>query len=97
MLIRPEKLFDGTRLRRGLALRVENGVKGVYVKDGGTVRFKQVNVLVEEGDYLLVEQVATPEETVKNEETGEETTVRYLELYDEVFVEGKDLYDGKYL
>lgn len=79
------------------ALRVENGVKGVYVKDGGTVRFKQVNVLVEEGDYLLVEQVATPEETVKNEETGEETTVRYLELYDEVFVEGKDLYDGKYL
>lgn len=32
MLIRPEKLFDGTRLRRGLALRVENGrVSGLGV------------------------------------------------------------------
>ncbi len=63
------------------ALHIVDGVKGVYRVFGGELQFKQVDIIYETEDYILSEQ--HPEDS------------DYLELYDDVVVKGKDLYDGK--
>ncbi|MEG0979267.1 MAG: HlyD family efflux transporter periplasmic adaptor subunit [Oscillospiraceae bacterium] len=64
------------------AVRVnEKGEKGVFVLTGNIISFKKVEVLYSGKDFILVGN--------KNGEKG------YIELYDNVVVEGTDLYDGK--
>ena len=60
-------------------------VQGVYVKYGSQILFKQVFIIYSGEDYVIC-----------SEEPGDELVYgATLELYDEVVVEGDDLYDGK--
>ena len=77
--------YTGLRISKE-AIRFENSVKGVYVLIGQTLRFKPIEdqILYEEKDYVLCKDMS-----------GSITATNALMLYDEVVVEGKDLYDGK--
>lgn len=63
------------------AIRAIEGVKGVFVKSGNEIIFRKVNVLYDNGTFAIVEAGSTGTD--------------YLKLYDEVVVEGRNLYDGK--
>lgn len=63
------------------AIRVNSdGEQGVFVLTGNAVEFKKIKVIYTGSDFVLCDAV---------NERG------FLELYDEVIVSGKDLYDGK--
>ena len=63
------------------AKRYEGQQVGVYVLDGDVIRFKTINIIYENNEFMLCG--ANPD------------LDRPLELYDQVIVEGNDLYDGK--
>lgn len=69
----------------------ENYVPGVYVKFGNLARFCRIDPvsdehpLVTDGDYIIV----APK--------GTQNSVSQVQLYDQVIVEGQNLYDGKLL
>ena len=69
------------------AVRLENGIKGVYILDSSTVRFREINPLFEKDGWIVCEEKDSSDENQKNR----------LSLYDFVITEGKDLYDGKVL
>ena len=69
------------------ALRVVDGVKGVYILSGNTVKFKEVEVLVELNGYFIVKEQPTYLE--------DENYNKKLGLYDVIIISGKNLYDGK--
>ena len=72
--------YKGLRISRR-ALRILEGQKGVYVKSGYSVKFKKVDILYTGPDYYLCRtQYGSSDQ---------------LNLFDEVIVEGTDLYDGK--
>ena len=72
--------YKGLRISQK-ALRIVDGVKGVYVRSGYSVRFKKVDILYTGPDYYLCRtQYGSADQ---------------LNLFDEVIVEGTDLYDGK--
>ena len=60
----------------------ENNI-GVYVKKGSQAYFVQVDRIYSSEDYVIVRDTSG--------QSG------YLSLYDDIIVEGKDLYDGKNL
>ncbi len=63
------------------ALRTVNGEKGVYIRIGNIVRFRKINIIYNDETMILSK---APEDG-----TG------YLELYDEIILEGAELYDSK--
>lgn len=72
--------YKGLRISRR-ALRILDGQKGVYVRSGYSVRFKKVDIIYTGPDYYLCRtQYGSSDQ---------------LNLFDEVIVEGTDLYDGK--
>lgn len=78
------KTYTGIRVDRS-ALHIVNGEYGVYVKYGNIQRFRKIEILYENGNYILV-----PDD-------GALGTDNELRLYDEVIVEGSNLQDGKLL
>ena len=73
--------YTGIRIPKQ-ALRVdENGQNGVYCLVGIQAKFKEVNVIHEYGDYLIVEQNSDDAYS--------------LHAGDEIIINAKDLYDGK--
>ncbi|MEG2677629.1 MAG: HlyD family efflux transporter periplasmic adaptor subunit, partial [Oscillospiraceae bacterium] len=72
--------YDGIKADRS-ALRLVDGVTGVYVKYGSTVSFKRTEKIYETEDYVLSRIDPSDKEM--------------LALYDEIIVEGKDIYEGK--
>lgn len=76
--------FKGVRVS-AKALNIVDGVKGVYVKYGNLARFRKITVLYQDDEYILVP------------EGGKVGTDNEVRLFDEVIVEGTDLYDGKIL
>ncbi len=75
--------YNGIKIDRS-HLRTEQGVLGVYIQYGTEIRFKPITedtILYETNDFLLVE--------ASNGYTDG------IELYDNIIVEGKELYDGK--
>lgn len=64
----------------------ESKVQGVYVKFGSEVVFKQVYIIHSAEDYVIC-----------SEDPGDDVLFNgtTLKLYDEVIIEGDDLYDGK--
>ena len=76
--------FKGVRVS-AKALNIVDGVKGVYVKYGNLARFRKITVLYQDDQYILVP------------EGGKVGTDNEVRLFDEVIVEGTDLYDGKIL
>ena len=61
----------------------ENNDQGVYVVSGEQIKFKKINIIYEGNGFCL---------TQYNDSDPE-----FLQFYDEVVVEGKDLYDSKLL
>lgn len=76
--------FKGVRVS-AKALNIVDGNKGVYVKYGNLARFRKITVLYQDDEYILVP------------EGGKVGTDNEVRLFDEVIVEGTDLYDGKIL
>lgn len=70
----------------GKETQVTKQVRGVYVLHGSELKFVQIFPLFTSGGYIICD--SNPEE----EELMTDETVR---LYDEVVIEGTDLYDGK--
>ena len=70
------------------AIREVDGVQGVYVVSGNLVEFKKVEIAYSDSEYSVC---VTPMDDNGNPQSG------YVELYDEIIIEGTDLYDGKIL
>ncbi len=66
------------------AVRVIEGVTGVYVQTGTRIDFCKINIIYESENYVLVSENYVPDE---NE----------IKMYDNVVINGKELYDGKLL
>lgn len=63
------------------AVRMKDGQTGVYINSGRVVRFRKIDIVYSTDDYVISKM---------SDEDG------FLQLYDEVIIEGKDeLYDGK--
>lgn len=79
-----ELVFDqytGLKVKASAVRVNEKGEKGVFVLTGNIISFKKVEILYSGKDFLIVGN--------KGRSRG------YIELYDNVVVEGTDLYDGK--
>ena len=63
------------------AVRTVEGETGVYVKLGNIVKFRKIDIAYSDEDMILA--------TCPDGESG------YLKQYDEIIIEGTDLYDGK--
>ena len=63
------------------ALHVLDGKKGVYVLIASQVKFREVNVIYSDDDYVLAEY--------------DESNEKSIHLYDKIITQGKDLKDGK--
>ena len=62
-----------------------DGEKGVYVKYGNLARWRKIQIVYQNEEYMLVA------------EDGKVGTDNELRMFDEVIVEGTDLRDGKIL
>ena len=71
--------YEGLRVNAG-AIRIVDGQRGVYVVEGAEAKFVPVNILYSTDSYSICEM----------SDSGDG-----LQLYDEIIVKGKDLYDGK--
>ena len=65
------------------AVHIVDGQKGVYVLSNSKAVFKKIEVMVDTGEDLLCKVVS-----------GEDNA-DYLQIYDEIIVSGRDLYNGK--
>lgn len=63
------------------ALHVVNGKKGVYVLIASQIKFREVNIIYSDDDYVLAEY--------------DESNTNSIHLYDKIITQGKDLKDGK--
>lgn len=72
--------YEGLRVPSRCIIKNDEGENGVYVLVGDTCTFRRVNILHSEPDYVICEET---------DESG------FLQLYDDIIVEGKGLYDGK--
>lgn len=70
------------------AIREVEGEKGVYIVSGNIIKFKKVHIAYSDSEYSVC---VTPTDENGNPLSG------YVSLYDEIIVEGTDLYDGKIL
>ena len=66
----------------------EKVVKGVYVKRGKQLVFREISIIFSAADYLICN--SNPDKS----ELFSDSTVKE---YDEIVVKGKDLYDGKFV
>ena len=69
------------------AIRVVDGVTGIYTLDGTVVRFKTATVLNEENGYCICE--------LPYEDDLNRLSEKALSLYDPVITSGVGLYEGK--
>ena len=76
--------YSGIRVRQEAIRFDEENNEGVYVRVGEKVVFKKLDVLYR-GDGFVLSNVRDSSES------------QYLKLFDEIIIEGKDLYDGKIL
>ena len=75
------------------ALRVVDGVEGVYILVGDVVRFRRVERIAEEDGYYVVKYIKPGYYSDMEEEQNSD--IEPLALYDNIIVSGKNLFDGK--
>lgn len=63
------------------ALHVVDSKKGVYVLIASQIKFREVNIIYSDDDYVLAEY--------------DESNTNSIHLYDKIITQGKDLKDGK--
>lgn len=71
------------------AVRVLDGEKGVYVQRGNVARFRKLNIVYSDQTYVISATASRDGDPIVDDPS------EYLKQYDEVILEGKDLYDGK--
>lgn len=71
--------YTGIRIQN-TAIREVDGQKGVYVKSGNIIQFKNISIVYSTEDFSVIEIV--------NDSS-------YVKQYDTIITEGVDLYDGK--
>lgn len=76
--------YEGIRVDRE-ALHIVDGERGVYVNYGGIQRFRRIETVYEDENYILVPS------------DGALGTANEVRLYDEIIVEGNNLRDKKLL
>jgi len=74
------------------AVRIVDGVTGVYTMQGNIVQFRRVNIITGRDDFYLCDP--TPPQLDASDPAAQ---YPYLQLYDTVIVSGTGLYDGKVL
>ena len=84
--LRNQKISIDTYTYTGLritpaAVHIVDGVKGVYIIYNQQILFRKINTIYESDQVVIADIV-----------TGDSS---YLRQYDQIIVEGKDLYDGK--
>lgn len=82
--------FSGLRIHKD-ALRIVDGVEGVFILNGNTIEFKRANKIYENDGYYVI-SVKDPQADLPDEEQSE---FGYLKMYDAVINNGKELYHGK--
>lgn len=71
------------------------GIKGVYIKDiNGIVKFRPILILEEVGEYTIINK---GNNNGYIEVSGEETPVRTVTLYDEIFLKPSSVIEGEIL
>lgn len=75
--------FSGIRVSNN-AVRVVDGVTGVYIMQGSIVKFRPIEIVYSTDTFSVCKQ------TSNNSSDS-------IRLYDEVIEKGKNLYDGKYI
>lgn len=71
------------------AVRVVDGEKAVYVRRGNVARLRKLNVVYSDQTYVISATADRDGNPIVDDPGS------YLRQYDEVILEGKDLYDGK--
>ncbi len=71
----------------GKEKKITKEVKGVYVLHGTEIRFRQIIPLFSTSSYVICKQYPDESDELMTDET--------VQMYDEVVIEGTDLYDGK--
>lgn len=72
--------YKGIRFSKK-ALRIQDGVKGVFVRGKSAIEFKKVEIVYTGKDFYLSKL--------------DYNSNVYLNIFDEIIVEGTDIYDGK--
>lgn len=76
--------YSGLRIKKE-ALRIVDGEEGVFILDGNTIEFKRAKKIYENDGYYVI----------SSSDPDKENNVPYIEMYDAVINNGKELYDGK--
>lgn len=77
------------------ALHTLDGKDGVYILEGGRVSWRDVEIVARGEGFVLA--YAPTREQRESEQDDTYHADRYIALQDVVIVEGKQLYDGKYI
>lgn len=83
--------YEGLRISTK-ALRVRDGVTGVYVVTGSRVTFKETEVIYTYGGHCICSIPADPDYPKENDIAY--SSKKRLSLHDTVITEGNDIYDG---
>ncbi len=87
----PREDYEGLRVST-TAIRVKDGVTGVYAVVGTKIVFKPTEVLYTYGSYSVC---AIPKDPIyPDKENIAYSSSTYLSLHDAVVVDGKEIYDG---
>ncbi len=86
--MRLQNVIISSSVQRGVrfpahALHIVDGQQGVYVKEGNVMRFKFIEILAQDENFILSQ--------IKEGEDAD----TYLNIFDEIIVSGEDLHDGK--
>lgn len=73
--------YQGLRIPKSAIRTNENGEQGVYVVNNVSMNFRKIDIIYESTEYVLSKSHSTESD--------------YLQLYDTIIVQGKDLYDNK--
>lgn len=84
--IHDDYVTNTTYDKDGNAVTEKEKVQGVYVLYGSEVQFKQISILYADDDYVICDP-EPDSDILFNGDT--------ISMYDQVIVEGDDLYDGK--
>ncbi len=77
------------------ALRVVDGINGVYILVGDVVRFRKVEILDEKDNYYIVRHYTADDAFEAADSETVSDGVENISLYDNIIVSGKELFDGK--
>ena len=91
--------YGGLRVPRKALRYNDEGERGVFIERGQSIVFKKVEVVYWDDDYVICKQnvIKKNDSTSSGADEYDEIDEDYLNLYDIIVTEGKDLYDGKFV